>query len=174
MVSSSLQQSPLFPHLKHYSLRRALDEGQCIGCLLSWFGSPACLLLGKVASEGCFKSFPSCLLRHTGSCILISSVRTVRSCPELGLAVLSPLPSLRELTEGSRLIGFPQSLQNLSDCCLFYTMPIYLDLSVAFPEASWEDARHSRVNSFGTSCPLGDIAKAKEKNLQTSGRTLKG
>lgn len=40
-------------------------------------------------------------------------------------------------------------------------MPIYLGLSVAFPEASWEDASPSRLNSFGTSTPLGDIAKAK-------------
>lgn len=42
-------------------------------------------------------------------------------------------------------------------------MAIYLGLSFALLEASWEDTRDSRLNSFGTVSPLGGTAKAKEK-----------
>lgn len=56
-----------------------------------------------------------------------------------------------------------------SDCCLSYEMPTYLRLSVAFPEAPREDARQRRLHSFGTSSPLGDIAKAKGKICKPMG-----
>lgn len=42
-------------------------------------------------------------------------------------------------------------------------MAIYLGLSFALLEASREDTRDNRLNSFGTISPLGDTAKAKEK-----------
>lgn len=79
---------------------------------------------------------------------------------------LSPLLGLRELSEEGRLTDWlPVKLtEPQGDCCLFGMMLIYLVLSVALSEASWEDTRHNRLYSFGMSSPLGDIAKAKEKS----------